>query len=38
LEEYKYAQNTKNKGARKKMQEEKEEDCDILFQIFEKKL
>ncbi len=37
LEEYKCAQSTKSKGARKKMQEEKEEDCDILFQIFGKK-
>jgi hypothetical protein len=34
LEDYKCSLNTTNKGARKKTQEEKEEDYDILFQFF----
>jgi hypothetical protein len=34
LEDHKSFFNTKNKGARTKMQEEKEKAYDIMFQIF----
>jgi hypothetical protein len=34
LEDYKCFRSTKSKGAKKKMQEKKEEDCDILFPNF----
>jgi hypothetical protein len=34
LEEYKCCLSTKSEGTKKKIQEEKEEDCDILFLNF----